>query len=197
MPPEPRTIRRALDLSSRPPRLRLVRSLPTLFVVLIFVSYVCAGSNNGPTAHTGGLGPPKTFEQPSYPLPRTIVEPQPSLATASQEMHLLIPILRADAPIVPVGILPGGGLDVPTDPQILGWWRNGAAPGSAVGAVVIDGHVDPESRGRAPSSIWRTCPPTRSLHSMRGNGPSGTPCDRSDLIRRSTCRSRRSADPER
>jgi hypothetical protein len=61
--------------------------------------------------------------------------------------HLALPSLQVDAPIVPVGVLPGGSLTVPDDPDVLCWWRGGARPDSAQGSVVIDGHVDVTTDG--------------------------------------------------
>lgn len=45
-------------------------------------------------------------------------------------------------PVIPVGALPGGGLEVPQRPSTTGWWSAGAAPGARHGTVVIDGHID-------------------------------------------------------
>jgi len=45
------------------------------------------------------------------------------------------------ATVVPVTATQGA-LAVPDDPSVLGWWSTGARPGSGVGSVVVDGHVD-------------------------------------------------------
>src|SRR5205823_10147846 len=37
--------------------------------------------------------------------------------------------------------------DVPDDPNVIGWWGDGARPGGAKGSVVLDGHVDSATRG--------------------------------------------------
>ncbi|MBV9312589.1 MAG: class F sortase [Pseudonocardia sp.] len=63
------------------------------------------------------------------------------LATAIPA-RLRLPSLGIDAPVRPVTVLPGGGLEVPEDARVLGWWRDGAHPDSSVGTVVIVGHVD-------------------------------------------------------
>lgn len=41
----------------------------------------------------------------------------------------------------------GGALQVPANPAVLGWWRDGAEPGAPDGRVVIDGHVDSAAAG--------------------------------------------------
>jgi hypothetical protein len=46
-----------------------------------------------------------------------------------------------EAPVSAVA-LQGQDLEVPADPRQVGWWSAGAAPGSAAGTVVLDGHVD-------------------------------------------------------
>ncbi len=56
--------------------------------------------------------------------------------------------LGIDAPTAAVGIdLTNGALGVPVDIQRPGWWRDGAAPGDAAGAVLIGGHVDSARSG--------------------------------------------------
>lgn len=62
-------------------------------------------------------------------------------------VRLRLPVQRVDAGVVAVGVLPGGGLQVPDDPRLLGWWRDGAWPGASRGTVVIDGHVDTRTAG--------------------------------------------------
>ncbi len=57
-------------------------------------------------------------------------------------VRLRIPLLGVDAPIVPVATGTTGELGVPDDPQIVGWWQVGGAPGAAGAAGVLDGHVD-------------------------------------------------------
>ncbi len=56
------------------------------------------------------------------------------------------PDLGVDAPVLPVGVRTDGELEVPDDPRLLGWWRQGAHPGGP-GGVLIAGHVDSSDRG--------------------------------------------------
>jgi hypothetical protein len=53
-----------------------------------------------------------------------------------------IPRLAAVAPIVDVSTLPGGELDVPLNPKVVGWWKYGAKPGAARGTAILDGHIN-------------------------------------------------------
>jgi len=53
-----------------------------------------------------------------------------------------------DAPVAPVGIdVKHGVLGVPASIHRTGWWKDGAAPGSRTGAVLIAGHVDSATDG--------------------------------------------------
>ncbi|MEZ5411974.1 MAG: class F sortase [Acidimicrobiales bacterium] len=60
---------------------------------------------------------------------------------ATAPTGLAIPALDvADAPVVPVGIEPTGGLEIP-GPHEVGWYRYGARPGAGVGSIVLAAHV--------------------------------------------------------
>lgn len=54
--------------------------------------------------------------------------------------RLLVPALRIDAPVVPIRA-PGGVLTPPADPQVLGWWADGARPGARHGSALVTGHT--------------------------------------------------------
>lgn len=55
--------------------------------------------------------------------------------------HLLITHLGIDAPVDDVG-LAGSVMQVPMDPRRVGWWSDGARPGSSRGSIVIVGHIN-------------------------------------------------------
>ncbi|GAA3952424.1 class F sortase [Actinoplanes auranticolor] len=54
----------------------------------------------------------------------------------------------AGAPVDPVGVTRDGALDVPDDPDRLGWWIGSALPGDRRGTVLIAGHVDTAEDGK-------------------------------------------------
>lgn len=56
-------------------------------------------------------------------------------------LGIAAPIASADIDIA------SGALDVPKNIQRVGWWRDGAAPGSAVGTILLAGHVDSAKAG--------------------------------------------------
>jgi len=68
-------------------------------------------------------------------------------------LRLALPSLEVNAPVVPVDVGPGAALQVPEDPDVLGWWQGGTRPGSAQGTVVIDGHVDTARNG--PGALYQ------------------------------------------
>lgn len=72
----------------------------------------------------------------SSPLP---VEKRAEWEPGAPE-RLGVPALRIDAPVVPIRA-PGGVLTPPADPQILGWWADGARPGARRGSALVTGHT--------------------------------------------------------
>ena len=54
--------------------------------------------------------------------------------------RVVIPALSVDARVVPIRTV-GSTLTPPSDPQQLGWWSGGAAPGARRGSALITGHT--------------------------------------------------------
>jgi LPXTG-site transpeptidase (sortase) family protein len=62
--------------------------------------------------------------------------------------RLRLPSLDIDAPVSPAGIDIGRSeLAAPADIRRTGWWRDGAAPGTESGSILIAGHVDSAKLG--------------------------------------------------
>jgi LPXTG-site transpeptidase (sortase) family protein len=74
---------------------------------------------------------------PDVEIAATTPPPRPAPGVP---VRLLVPSLRVDAPVVPIGA-PGGVLLPPDDPRTLGWWSAGAQPGAATGGALITGHT--------------------------------------------------------
>jgi hypothetical protein len=110
---------------------------------------VVSGSKTLPTA--AGSVPPASFTSASVAVPpppaATSRSTKPKKHNSAKPLRLKLAAIAADAPVVPVTVT-AGSLGVPDDPKTLGWWSSSARPGSTVGSVVIDGHVDSEQRGR-------------------------------------------------
>lgn len=80
-----------------------------------------------------------------FGVPPPGVQPLPY----SMADRIVIPAIRVDAPITPVGLDSDGwvGAPPPDDPNLAGWFTGAVSPGET-GTAVIDGHVD-NARGPA------------------------------------------------
>jgi hypothetical protein len=105
-------------------------------------------SGTVPLAHPVAAAPAPDAPRPPDARPAAVGDPAGAGQPAGPEpVRLRLPDQGVTAPVVSVGVLPGGGLGVPDDPSVLGWWRDGARPGAESGTVVIDGHVDTRLAG--------------------------------------------------
>ena len=75
------------------------------------------------------------------------------------------------APIQPVGVLSDGVLDIPRDPDRVGWWTGGAEAGEPYGTTVLAGHVDSAVFGIGFLAEMLTMRPGQEL--KLGNGQDG------------------------
>ncbi|MEA2220601.1 MAG: hypothetical protein QOJ35_3227 [Solirubrobacteraceae bacterium] len=86
--------------------------------------------------------------------PATTVAPSPpatgedASASTVKPTRVRLPARGIDARVYAADIdTRTGALAVPKDIDRVGWWRDGAAPGSAAGAILLAGHVDSAKRG--------------------------------------------------
>lgn len=93
----------------------------------------------GPTATGSSSTPEPTMTEPELTIEpsRTPDEPHPS---AGEPRRVKVPALGIDAPVVGIPVV-DGVLTPPSDPQTLGWWQDGAAPGDVFGGALITGHT--------------------------------------------------------
>ena len=70
------------------------------------------------------------------------VQPGGSVAAYVAPIRIELPTLDTVAPIIDVSTLPGGELDVPLNPKVVGWWQYGAKPGASKGTAILDGHIN-------------------------------------------------------
>ena len=70
--------------------------------------------------------------------------------TSSRPTTLVIDAVGVTMPVVPVGVAADGAMALPSSPAQAGWYRFGASPGDAQGAVVIAGHLDEPWYGTGP-----------------------------------------------
>ncbi|MGY1618138.1 class F sortase [Geodermatophilus sp. SYSU D00691] len=83
---------------------------------------------------------------PATPVPTTPA-PQPPVAAAPVAVTLPG---SADVPLLPVGVLDTGALELPDRPAELGWFAAGAVPGDPAGTAVVAGHIDSAEYGSGP-----------------------------------------------
>ncbi|MCZ7413594.1 class F sortase [Streptomyces sp. WMMC897] len=81
-------------------------------------------------------------ERPGAGAERDSVAPLPPAAP----VRIRIPEIRVDAAVMPLGLEPDGGLEVPPQDaeNLTGWYEGGVTPG-ARGTAIIAGHVDSET----------------------------------------------------
>ncbi|WP_244246949.1 class F sortase [Nocardioides euryhalodurans] len=101
--------------------------------------------------------------------------PSPVLpAEAGAPLRVGVPSLGVDVPVVPI-TAPGGVLTPPADPQVLGWWSDGAAPGAATGSALVTGHtvstgggaLDDLEQLQAGDRVWVDSPGGRIPYAVR------------------------------
>lgn len=74
--------------------------------------------------------------------PSVVLEASPAPHPATGEpVWIRVPDLDVSVPVVGIGLDGGGSLVPPSDPRVLGWWRDGAEPGALLGAAVVTGHT--------------------------------------------------------
>jgi sortase (surface protein transpeptidase) len=64
-----------------------------------------------------------------------------AVAKSARPTHLRIPAIGVSATVTSLGIHPDKTVEVPDNPDQVGWYRLGARPGQA-GSAVLLGHVD-------------------------------------------------------
>jgi hypothetical protein len=101
----------------------------------------CGGPGRSPAAAPSPRGGPATAAEPREPPDvagfhsvRTYDQPAPPV-------RLWIPAIAVSTPLVRLGRLPDGSIEVPKDWDTAGWYDLGPRPGQP-GPAVILGHVD-------------------------------------------------------
>lgn len=90
----------------------------------------------GQSSHAERPSPSTTGEALGRPVP----EDRRPATPPGRPRHLDIPSLGVHAPVVAID-LAGAVLTPPADPDLLGWWRQGALVGASTGTTLITGHT--------------------------------------------------------
>ncbi|MGA7688116.1 MAG: class F sortase [Jiangellales bacterium] len=75
-----------------------------------------------------------------------IVIPDP----VAPPLRLRVDSVGIDMPIAATGVAQDGQMELPDDPQEIGWYQFGASPGDRRGSAVLGGHVDSVAGGIGP-----------------------------------------------
>lgn len=112
-----------------------------------------------PASPTPGAG--------SQQIPRQDAAPPTPATSVAPPVRVRVAAVGIDAPVDPVGVAPDGQMALPDDPNRLGWYRFGAAPGSDNGSAVLAGHVDSRRFGVGQlAQLERVRPGERVLVSL-------------------------------
>ncbi len=112
----------------------------------------CVGEGGRP-----GAAPSPTVSSPEptstvaapAPVDRTPATPPPP-RQVDAPTSVELPGVDIAAGVVAVGAAPDGQMDLPADPNVVGWYRHGPAAGDGSGSVVLAGHVDSLRYGIGP-----------------------------------------------
>ena len=78
---------------------------------------------------------------PMAPSAAPVATAGPLLLAASAPVSMQIPVLRAGADVVDLGLQRDGTMETPTGAEPIGWYTGSPTPG-ALGPAVLAGHVD-------------------------------------------------------
>lgn len=135
-------------------------ALSAVMTTALLVLTGCTGiSADRPAAHHASLSTPTSSPAPSAPpalpsVPVVSAGIDPASAT-DRPVRLQIPSKSIRMPVVPVGVLPNGGLQLPAHQSIAGWYRWGSTPTDGTGSTLIAAHVDTLLYGIGPFAQLR------------------------------------------
>ena len=117
---------------------------PLLVLAFLLAAWACAApraaapetvQSDEPSVQSGGERRPAPEDLSGRPAETIRHTP------LGGDWRVAIPAIGVDASIVAVGLEPDGSMGAPDEPDVVGWYRHGPAPGER-GNVLLDGHVD-------------------------------------------------------
>ncbi len=153
-------------VEGKQPHRRTARLVVPITVLLALGVAGCGGSSQpDAVATTSGAGVPTpsttTSTLPSHTIPpppvttqrqvsleekatptetETTTQSDDSDSSSSTPMELEVPALSINAPVIPIAMY-DGVLTPPSNTSTVGWWSQGARPGSSSGTAVLVGHA--------------------------------------------------------
>ncbi|MDN5894056.1 MAG: class F sortase [Nocardioides sp.] len=126
--------------------LRVGGAAAAVLVALLLLALLFIKPFSGDAARSGATEPTATASvapsaAPSA-APTPTVDPAPATAvgTAGAPDRIIIPALDVDSRVIPIQS-EGRVLDPPNDPNVIGWWSEGARPGASTGSALLTGHT--------------------------------------------------------
>src|SRR5205823_10112255 len=101
----------------------------------------CGGPDHSPAAASSPRGGPAPTAKPHEPPGVAGFHSVRTYDQLALPVRLQIPAIDVSTPLVKLGRLPDGSLEVPKDWDTAGWYDGGPRPGQP-GPAVILGHVD-------------------------------------------------------
>lgn len=128
--------------ASRRPRRTLAVLAGTLAATVAAVLLAVGVLRDGPAGEPAPRAVPSPSTTPSTSPPEVDTTEDATYAQVrpGHPERLVVPDLGVDAPVVPIEA-PGRTLTPPADPQVLGWWVDGARPGASAGSALVVGHT--------------------------------------------------------
>lgn len=120
-------------------------ALPLLAALLVAAGAVWTGRLTIPghaAASVAELRPTESAAPAANASPNaTLAQAQAIVAPAAEPVRLLVPAIKVDARVEPVGVDAQGRMGTPSQADRVAWYKLGAKPGE-VGDAVIAGHLD-------------------------------------------------------
>jgi len=147
--------------------MRAAVAITVMAVVGLVVSVIAAWSQLTADSPPGEqqLGPPVSHVPEPRPdrvedgavRPPPEVGRSPAVPTAveddeqSRPVRITVDAVGIDSVVRAVGVAADGQMELPPNPEVLGWYRFGPAPGAAAaGSAVLAGHLDSRRYGIGP-----------------------------------------------
>ena len=129
--------------SSRQAQSWALMALGALAIAFAVVLWLSQAEGQEAVVPTTNVDPSPTETEAARPrrVPAQVIEKaEPVHTTQGFPSRVIIPVQQINVPVVPIQA-PGGVLIPPSNPQELGWWEQGARPGSMTGSALITGHT--------------------------------------------------------
>lgn len=129
----------------------------TIATALSALAIVVVLTGCAPAAEVAPPAPAPTIAAhatPAVTVPVAAATPTPARQSVPP-VRVVAASIDVDVPVVPVGVEPGGFMELPADPAVAGWYRFGADPASPEGNTVISAHVDAPDYPIGPFSALR------------------------------------------